>query len=44
MPADEADNEIARLHARVAELESRVRSLLLANLELQDVLRKAVQR
>lgn len=44
MPAAEADDEIARLHQRIALLESRVRSLLLANLELQEIVNRRVKR
>ena len=44
MPAEEADDEIDRLHQRIALLESRVRSLLAANLELQEIVNRRVSR
>jgi hypothetical protein len=44
LPAEEADDEIAMLHARVAHLESRVRSLIVANLELQEIVNRRIKR
>jgi len=44
LPAMEADDEIARLHERIALLESRVRGLIAANLELQEIVNRRIKR
>jgi hypothetical protein len=44
LPAAEADDEIARLLERIAQLESKVRSLIAANLELQEIVNRRIKR